>query len=143
MSQAKQGDTVKVHYTGTLDNGEKFDSSYEREEPLEFKIGEKQVIPGFEDGVTGMAVGEKKEIHIPSEQAYGPRQDDLIGSLPRTQLPEGFDPEIGQHVQLQSPSGEQLVAKVVESSDEAITVDANHPLAGENLNFELELKEIV
>lgn len=141
MSQAKQGDTVQVHYTGTLDNGEEFDSSRDRE-PLEFTVGSGQVIPGFDAGVTGMSVGETKEIHIPSTEAYGPRQDELVAALPRTQLPEGFAPEIGQHVQLQSPAGEMLFAKIVDSDADSITVDANHPLAGENLNFSLELVEI-
>ena len=141
MSQAKSGNTVKIHYTGTLDDGTEFDSSAGRE-PLEFALGSSQVIPGFDNAVDGMTVGESKTVTIPAEEAYGERHDQLIQQVPQTSLPEDMKPEIGMQLQSQSPDGQiaNLVITAVEV--ESITVDANHPLAGQALTFAIELVEI-
>ena len=141
MSQAKSGDTVKIHYTGTLANGTQFDSSADRE-PLEFAIGSGQVIPGFDSAVDGMAVGENKTVDIPPEAAYGQRHEQLIQEVPKSQLPEEIKPEPGMQLQSQSPDGQVLNLVVTEVADETITVDGNHPLAGETLTFDIELVEI-
>ena len=141
MSQAKPGDTVRVHYTGKLDNGTIFDSSA-GSDPIEFVIGEQQVIPGFEDGVTGMNVGEAKTIYIPFDQAYGPRYDEMILSVPREQFPTTVNPEVGQALELQQPDGQALTVMISEVTDAVVTLDANNPLAGENLTFDIQLAEI-
>lgn len=141
MAQAKDGDTVRVHYTGTLDDGREFDSSRGRE-PLEFTLGEGQVIPGFEEAVAGMAPGDSKTVTIPADQAYGPRQDGLVLVVDRSQFPEHVDPQPGQQFQIMQ--GDQVVVVTVASvSESGVVLDANHPLAGENLTFELRLQEIV
>lgn len=141
MAEAQSGDTVKVHYKGTLEDGEVFDESRGRE-PLEFTIGEGQVIPGFEDAVEGMAPGETCEETIKSEDAYGEKRDDLVAKIDRGELPEDMDPEVGQHLQMQQEGGQTLNVVVVDQDDSSITVDANHPLAGHDLNFEIELMDI-
>jgi peptidylprolyl isomerase len=141
MSQAKPGDVVAVHYTGKLPDGSVFDSSRERQ-PLQFQLGERQIIPGFENAVVGMAPGDSKSVSIPADDAYGPRRDDLVIQLERSAVPAGMDPQVGQRLQLQTPSGDPVPAQVVDVSDEALTVDANHPLAGRDLEFEIELVEI-
>ncbi|MCF7849695.1 MAG: peptidylprolyl isomerase [Kiritimatiellales bacterium] len=138
----ENGQTVKIHYTGTLDDGEQFDSSVGRD-PLEFEVGSGQVIPGFEKGVLGMEVNEKKSIHIPSAEAYGEPVEEMIMDFERSQLPEGMEPEAGMQLHMQGPQGQPIPVKIVAVSEEKITIDANHPLAGQNLNFELELVEIV
>lgn len=138
--QATAGNTVRVHYVGTLDNGERFDTSVGGD-PLEFTLGSGQVIPGFEEAISGMEVGETKQVRIPAEQAYGPYRDEMVLELPREQLPDNVQLEIGQQVQMQQ--GEHIFVVTVEKIDEdAITFNANHPLAGEALNFELRLVEI-
>jgi peptidylprolyl isomerase len=142
MRQAKQGDTVRIHYTGTLDNGTQFDSSLDSD-PLEFTLGENTVIPGFETGVEGMQVGEQKKIHIPVEAAYGHRNEALIEEVPLMHFPDDLTLEVGMHLQAQSPNGEQFNVIVTDLSQQNATIDANHPLAGEALNFDLELLEIV
>ncbi len=142
MSQAKSGDTVRVHYTGKLDDGTVFDSSA-GSEPIEFVIGDHQVIPGFEDGVAGMAVGEAKTITIPFEQAYGAYDEGLLLEVPRAQFPDNITPEVGEALQLRQPDGDVVTVVISDVSDEAVTLDANHPLAGENLTFDLQLAEIV
>jgi peptidylprolyl isomerase len=129
--QATAGDTVRVHYTGKLDSGDVFDSSQGRE-PLAFTMGEGNVIPGFENGVTGLSVGESRTIRIEADQAYGDRRDDLIVAVPREQAPDGLSPD--DRVQI----GDRP-AVVTEVTDEHVTVDANHPLAGQPLNFDIEL----
>lgn len=142
MSKVKTGDTVKVHYTGTLNNGEVFDSSkVEGREPFSFKIGEQSVIPGFENGIIGMAVGETKKINISVEEAYGERDERLLFEAPMERLPEGV--EVGSQLQVMTPMGPQL-AKVTAISEESKTamIDHNHPLAGQELNFEVEVLEI-
>jgi FKBP-type peptidyl-prolyl cis-trans isomerase 2 len=138
MAQAKNGDTVKVHYTGKLDDGTIFDSSVGRD-PLEFTLGEGQVIPGFEEAVRGMDVGETRTTKIAPENAYGPRHDGATFDVPRDRLPEGIEPEVGQQIGLTDPNGQTMPAVISAVSDETITIDANHPLAGEALNFEIEL----
>ena len=141
MSQAKQGDTVRVHYTGTLDDGQEFDSSRGLD-PLTFTIGAGAVIQGFDDAVTGMAVGDEKRVTIPAAEAYGPRRDELTVRIPRTELPP--DLELEEGTQLRMEQGEQsVVVTVREMDDETVTLDANHPLAGESLTFDLRLVEIV
>jgi FKBP-type peptidyl-prolyl cis-trans isomerase 2 len=141
MSKAKSGDTVKVHYTGKLDDGTVFDSSA-GEDPLEFTIGEQHVIPGFEDGVVGMATGETKSISIEVDEAYGEHRTELVFEIERSQLPENIEPEVGQLLEFKQPDGSVLPLVVSQLSDESITLDANHPLAGKALTFERELVEI-
>ena len=141
MSQAKTGDTVKIHYTGTLDDGTEFDSSAGRD-PLEFAMGSGQVIPGFDTAVAGMAVGESKTVTIPPGEAYGERHDQLVQQVPKSALPEDMTPEVGMQLQSQSPEGQVMNLVVVEVAEESITVDANHPLAGQALTFAIELVEI-
>ncbi|KAA9134157.1 peptidylprolyl isomerase [Marinihelvus fidelis] len=141
MSQAKAGDTVKIHYTGTLDDGTQFDSSDGRD-PLEFEVGSGQVIAGFDKAVEGMAVGDEKTINIPSEEAYGPRHDQMIQDVPKEALPDGLEPEIGMTLQARNQGGQPLNLTVTAIGDDTITVDGNHPLAGKDLNFDLKLVAI-
>lgn len=141
MSKAKANDTVKVHYTGKLTDGEVFDTSVHRE-PLEFTVGAGQMIKGFDAAVDGMELNEKKTVTIPAEEAYGERNDQLIQQVPRTQLPEGMNPEVGQTLMAQGQGGHPMELIVTETSPETITVDANHKLAGKVLVFEIELVEI-
>ena len=141
MSQAKSGDTVKIHYTGTLDDGTQFDSSSGRE-PLEFTLGSGQVIPGFEQAVEGMAVGDSKSVNIPPEEAYGPRHEQMIQEVPKTALPDDLDPVEGMALQAQGQDGKVINLTVTAVQDESITVDGNHPLAGKALNFDIELVDI-
>jgi peptidylprolyl isomerase len=138
---ASDGDTVRVHYTGTLADGTMFDTSRERE-PLEFTMGSGNVIPGFEQATRDMQVGQVKTVTIPAEKAYGPYRDEMVVAVPREQLPADLNPEIGQRLQMQSPDGMRVVVVVADVSDTAITLDANHPLAGQALTFEIELIEI-
>ena len=137
----ENGQKVKIHYTGTLDDGNQFDSSAGRD-PLEFEMGAGMVIPGFEKGVADMAVGEKKSIHIPAAEAYGEKREDLVMQFERSQLPEGLEPEIGMMLQMQGPQGQPVPVTVTEVEEEKVTIDANHQLAGQNLNFELELVSV-
>lgn len=141
MTQAKSNDKVKVHYTGTLNDGSVFDSSREAE-PLEFTVGDGQLIKGFDEAVAGMAVGETKTVTIPAEEAYGEPNDEMVFQVERTQFAEDVTPEVGQRFQLDSPDGQQIVVCITEIEGEQITLDANHPLAGQDLTFELELMEI-
>lgn len=141
MSQVKKDDTVKVHYTGKLTDGEIFDSSLERE-PIEFKVGAGQMIPGFENGVIDMKLNEKKTIEIPSAEAYGEVREELFQEVPKSQLPEEIKPEIGMGLAAQMPDGSQRQLRVSEVKEESIVVDANHPLAGKDLNFDIEIVEI-
>ena len=138
MSQAKSGDTVKIHYTGTLDDGTEFDSSAGRD-PLEFEIGSGQVIPGFDKAVEGMTVGDKQSVRIEATDAYGDRHEQLVQTVPKSALPEEIEPAVGMALQSQSPDGQVMNLTVTEVTDDAITVDANHPLAGQALTFDIEL----
>ncbi|MCW9042406.1 MAG: peptidylprolyl isomerase [Pseudopelagicola sp.] len=141
MTAAKSGDTVRIHYTGTLSDGSVFDSS-EGRDPLEFTLGSGQVIPGFDTGVTGMTVGETKTIEIASDDAYGPVQEEARQDVPRAQIPAEIPLEVGIQLQMQSPTGQVVPVTVVEITEEAVTLDANHPLAGKDLTFALELVSI-
>lgn len=143
MAEAKQGDTVRVHYTGKLNDESVFDSSYERDEPLEFTVGSQQVIPGFDDAVEGMEPGDTKEVHLEAEDAYGTRQDDHVVEIEKERLPDDVEPEVGLRLQLQHEDGQTVPVTLTEIADDTVTLDANHPLAGEDLNFEIELVEIV
>ena len=141
MSQAKSGDTVKIHYTGTLEDGTEFDSSAGRE-PLEFAIGSGQVIPGFDNAVDGMTVGDNQTVTIPAGEAYGERHDQLVQEVPKTALPEDMKPEVGMQLQSQGPDEQIMNLLVTAVEVESITVDGNHPLAGQALTFAIELVEI-
>lgn len=138
MSQAKSGDSVKVHYTGKLDDGTVFDSS-EGKEPLEFIIGESQVIPGFEDGVVGMKPDESKTIEIPAEQAYGEHNPDLVITVERSRFPDHVEPEVGLPLQMRREEGQIVMVTVTGVTDSEVTLDANHPLAGKDLVFDIQL----
>jgi peptidylprolyl isomerase len=142
MTKAKSGDTVRIHYTGTLGDGTEFDSSSGRD-PLEFALGGGQVIPGFDKAVDGMAVGENKTVTIPPDEAYGERHEQLVQEVPKSALPDEIDPSVGMHLQSRSPEGQVLNLVVTEVAAESITVDGNHPLAGQALTFDIELVEIV
>ncbi len=142
MTQAKQGDTVKVHYTGKLEDGSVFDSSADRG-PLEFTIGENVVIPGFEESVVGMEIGQSITTHIPVEKGYGPRREDMILEITRDRLPEEMEPTIGESLFVRLQDGRELPVKIAEVEGETVKLDANHPLAGQPLVFDIELVEIV
>lgn len=137
MTQATAGDTVQVHYTGTLEDGTVFDSSQGRD-PLEFTLGAGNVIPGFDRAVEGMAVGESSTVTIAPEDAYGDHRAEMVQQVARTEIPSEIDLQVGMQLQASGPAGEMIVT-VVELSDENVTLDANHPLAGQPLTFELEL----
>lgn len=139
--KAKSNDKVKVHYKGTLSTGEVFDSS-EGKDPLEFTIGSGQVIPGFDKGVEGMTVNESKTISIPCAEAYGDPVQGLIQEVPKNQLPEEIKPAVGLQLVSNTPDGQQIPMVVTEVKEESIVVDANHPLAGKDLTFELTLVSI-
>ncbi|HEY8919962.1 MAG TPA: peptidylprolyl isomerase [Chitinophaga sp.] len=141
MQTVKNGDTVRVHYHGTLINGTTFDSS-EGRDPLEFKVGAGMVIKGFDSGVLEMQVGDKKRLEIPVDQAYGPKNDELIMDFPKANIPPDLKPEIGMELQMSNAQGQVFPVKVAGVSTEFVTLDANHPLAGEDLIFEIELVEI-
>jgi peptidylprolyl isomerase len=141
MTTVKQGDTVHIHYTGTLEDGEVFDSSAGRE-PLSFTIGSGQVIPGFEEAIMGMAVNEKKNVTIPVDKAYGPRNEELVLTVPREQVPPDLNPEVGQKLQMQGPGNSPVVVEVTEVAEAHIRLDANPPLAGKELIFDIELVRI-
>jgi peptidylprolyl isomerase len=142
MQQAKKGDTVKVHYHGKLTNGETFDSSAGRE-PLEFEVGGGMVIKGFDQGVMGMEVGEKKTINIPVDEAYGPRSEEMIIEFPKERFPAELQIEEGAQLMMSNESGQNFPVLVAEIKEDSVMLDANHPLAGEELVFDLELVEIV
>lgn len=141
MTQAKTGDTVQIHYTGTLDDGTQFDSSAGRD-PLAFQLGGGQVIPGFDKAVEGMTVGDSKDVRIEPDDAYGQRHEQLVHEVPRTALPDDLTPEAGMALQASDDEGRvtQFVVKSVAA--DTVTLDANHPLAGQALNFSLELVAI-
>jgi peptidylprolyl isomerase len=143
MTQAKNEDKVKVHYTGRLENGNVFDSSRERE-PLEFQVGQGRLIPAFEETVVGMTVGESKTVTIPANQAFGEHREELIQQVPRQKFQTDMEVQVGQRFQInQQEDQPPLVVRVTDVSDTAVTIDANHPLAGENLTFDIELVEIL
>jgi len=141
MTQVKSGDTVRIHYTGTLADGSTFDSSQGRD-PLEFTVGSGQIIPGLDKEIPGMAVGDKKTVVIAPAEAYGESHPDAIQAIPRSNVPPEIPLELGLQLQMQSPSGQVVPVTVVEITDEEVTLDANHPLAGKELTFAFELVSI-
>jgi len=141
MQQVKKGDTIKVHYHGKLVDGTTFDSS-EGREPLEFEVGSGMVIPGFDDGVTGMSIGEKKTVQIPADEAYGPLQEDMILEFPKDKFPADMVPEEGMQLSMNNGQGQEFQVLIKEIKEEVVVLDANHPLAGKDLIFDLELVEI-
>ena len=142
MEKAKMNDIVRVHYTGKLSTGEVFDSS-EGADPLEFAIGSGMLIPGFENAIVGMGVDESKIIVIAPDEAYGPVSQEMVQKISVEQLPQGMKPEAGMELVSETPDGQQFVVVVKEVTDEFIVIDANHPLAGKELTFEIRLVEIV
>jgi FKBP-type peptidyl-prolyl cis-trans isomerase 2 len=142
MAKAKTGDTVKVHYTGKLNNGDVFDSSVNAD-PLQFTIGAKQMIPAFEEAMVDMEVGEKKTIEISAEGAYGQRREDLTQTVERNMLPAEIELKEGLRLTAQDPNGQPFIVTIAKFDDESVTLDGNHPLAGEDLTFDVELVEIV
>ena len=141
MQQVQAGDTVKVHYHGRLTDGTTFDSS-EGREPLEFEVGSGMVIKGFDEGLKGMAVGEKKTIQIPVAEAYGERDPSMLMEFPIDRFPPGMKPEVGMQLAMNNGQGQQIPVVIVDVKPDSVVLDANHPLAGEDLIFDLELVEI-
>ena len=141
MSPAADGNNVKVHYTGKLEDGTIFDSSKGRD-PMEVKLGTNAVIPGFEKSLTGMDVGDKKTITIPPEEAYGPRRDDMTMEANKSDFPKNITPEVGLQLAMQRPDGQNMPVTIVKIDGDKITLDANHPLAGKTLIFEVEMMEV-
>lgn len=136
--KVEEGDNVAVHYTGTLDTGEEFDSSRERD-PIRFTVGSGQVIPGFDSAVRGMEVGETQSVRLEPDDAYGQPREDLLVEVPKGKLPDGLDPAVGQALQVEVAPGQQQIARITEVGESEVTLDLNHPLAGRALNFELEV----
>jgi peptidylprolyl isomerase len=141
MTEVKSGDTVRIHYTGTLADGSTFDSS-EGRDPLEFTVGSGQIIPGLDKALPGMTVGEKKTVEIEPAEAYGEAHPDAIQAIPRSNVPAEIPLEVGLQLQMQSPSGQVVPVTVVEITEEEVTLDANHPLAGKALTFAFEIVSI-
>lgn len=141
MAEAKVGDTVKVHYTGKLEDGTVFDTSEDRD-PIEFTIGGGNIIPGFENAVVGMSPGQSKTETIPCADAYGPRHDEMIQTVERALIPANIDVKEGQRLQVSQPDGQAMVVMVTEVKDDSVTLDGNHMLAGKDLVFDIELIEI-
>ena len=141
MAQAKTGDTVKVHYTGKLDDGTVFDTSVDGE-PLEFTIGEGQLISDFEQAIVGMSQGESKTVQIPSDRAYGPHLEEMVMVVDRTEFPENLDPKVDQRLQVRQSDGQVFTVTVTDVSESKVTLDGNHPLAGKELTFDIQLTEI-
>ncbi len=142
MAVAKAGDTVKVHYTGLLSDGTVFDSSVDRE-PLVFTLGQDMVIPGFENAIIGMAEGESKSIKIPADEAYGQYREDLVIEVEKNRFPEHITPELGMVLEVHSDDGSTTNVTITQVSETTVTLDGNHPLAGHDLTFEIQLLEIV
>lgn len=141
MSQAKAGDTVLMHYSGSFPDGTKFDTS-EGREPLEFTLGEGQIIPGLDNAVTGMSVGEEKSVTVTPDEAYGQRDPQRIQAVPRAQFPDHIPAEPGTQLQMQTPEGQTIPVVIADANETEVTLDANHPLAGQELTFDVELVEI-
>lgn len=141
MSQVKKGDTVHIHYTGTLQDGSVFDSS-EGRDPLAFTVGSGQIIPGLESAMEGMNVGDTRRVEVPSDQAYGPVQEEARQAVPRADIPEEIPMEVGTQVNAQNQEGQVMTLTIHEVTDEHVVLDANHPLAGKDLIFDVELVAI-
>ena len=144
MSQATNGSVVRINYTGKLTNGTVFDTSkVDGREPLSFRLGQNQVLPKLEAEIIGMSVGEKKTVAVDANDAYGPHQKQAIQKIPRSEIPDGVDLTVGNNLQATGHNGEIVPLRVLAANEETVTLDANHPLAGHNLTFEIELIEIV
>ncbi len=141
MTEVKAGDTVAIHYTGTLDDGSTFDSSDGRD-ALSFEVGSGQIIPGLDAALPGMSVGEKKTVTVPSDEAYGPMREDARQAIPREGIPEDIPLDLGVQLQMQTPEGQVVPVTVVAFDDATVTLDANHPLAGKDLTFDIEVVSI-
>jgi peptidylprolyl isomerase len=141
MKEAEVGDLVSVHYTGKLKNGEVFDSSKERN-PLEFTLGSKELLAGFEDGVVGMKPGETKSVMLEPENAFGDRREDLLLKLPKKEFPQNITPSVGLQLTLSNASGNQMTVVITEVGEDSVTLDGNHPLSGQTVVFDIELVEI-
>ena len=141
MTQVKSGDTVRIHYTGTLTDGSTFDSS-EGRDPLEFTVGSGQIIPGLDQALPGMAVGDKKTVEVPADQAYGHPDPNARQAVPRADIPADIPLDLGTQLQVQTPQGQVMPVTVIEVTEDQVTLDANHPLAGKDLTFAIELVEI-
>ena len=142
MQQVKNGDKVKVHYHGRFTDGTTFDSS-EGREPLEFTVGEGNVIKGFDDGVMGMSIGDKKTVSIQAGDAYGDKSEDMLVEFPREQFPPDMNPEVGMQLNMTNGNGQVILVTIVEVKEDTVILDANHPLAGKDLIFDIELVSIV
>ena len=141
MNKVKNGDRVKIHYTGKLTDGEIFDTSREQQ-PLEFIVGNREMMPGIENSVIGMEAGDEKSIEVPPEEAFGPRKEELVIEVKKSRLPDHIEPCLGQRLQMQVAEGNHIELAIIEIKEETIALDANHPLAGHTLFFDLELVEI-
>jgi FKBP-type peptidyl-prolyl cis-trans isomerase 2 len=141
MKEAQVGDLVRVHYTGKLQDGEVFDSSKERD-PLEFTLGDKDLLAGFENGVVGMKPGESKSVTLEPENAFGDRREDLLLKLPKTEFPENITPSVGLQLKLSNASGNDMTVVITEVGEDSVTLDGNHPLSGQTVTFDIELLEI-
>ena len=141
MTQAKAGDTVQIHYTGTLSDGSVFDSS-EGRDPLSFTLGSGQIIPGLDAAIDGMATGEQKTVTIPADQAYGAHNPDAVQAIPRDQIPPEIPVTAGTQLQMQTPDGRAVPVVVADATDEHVMIDANHPLAGKDLTFAVEIVKV-
>jgi peptidylprolyl isomerase len=141
MKEAQDGDLVSVHYTGKLTNGEVFDSSKDRD-PLKFTLGNKELVGGFEDGVVGMKPGETKSVTLNPEQAFGDRREDLVLKLPKNEFPQHITPSVGLQLKMSNANGANLTVVITEVGEDAVTLDGNHPLAGQTIVFDIELIEI-
>ncbi len=141
MTKAKTGDTVRMHYTGTLDDGTTFDSSKGRD-PLQFTVGSGEIIPGLETAIEGMEPGDNKTVTVPAEEAYGAHDPARVQTVPRAQIPEDIPTEPGTQLEVQTQTGQRVPVMVTESNEQEVTLDANHPLAGKSLTFDVELVEI-
>ena len=138
----KKGNKVKIEYTGTLDDGSVFDSSEKHNAPLEFEVGAGMVIPGFEKAVIGMNVGDEKEFRIPSAEAYGDQKEELMKTVPKAQIPDGDKIKTGSVIVVQAPNGARIPLKVVKVTDDTVTIDFNHPMAGKALNFKIKVLSV-
>lgn len=141
MTEVKSGDTVHIHYTGTLQDGTTFDSS-EGRDPLSFVVGSGQIIPGLDTALPGMEVGQQKVVQVPSEEAYGPLNPEMRQAVPREGIPDEIPLEVGSQLQMQTPDGQAMPVTVVDVDEATVTLDANHPLAGQDLKFDIELVKI-
>lgn len=142
MRKVQKDDVIRVHYTGKLEDGTEFDSS-KGKNPIEFKVGQGSLIPGFENGVIGMEQGETKTVSIPPDEAYGKRQDELVAQINKTEFPSDITPKEGMQLQLKSKDGQTIPVMIVNINDDIVTLDANPPLAGKTLIFDLEMVEFV